>query len=101
MPLSPWNFIVKKMAKMKADQGRVILHEGKEFVAGPNPYETFDYGADAKGYWGVSHVKQINNFYDALDKTDELHLSGEEALKTQKMMGAIYESGKKQERIYL
>ncbi|WP_254664544.1 Gfo/Idh/MocA family oxidoreductase [Gottfriedia luciferensis] len=89
------------LAKMVADRGVVSLKDGREFVADNNPNETFDYGNGAKGYWGVSHVKQINNFYESLNDHSQLHITGEEAMKTQKMICAIYESGKKKERIYL
>ncbi|MES9684131.1 Gfo/Idh/MocA family oxidoreductase [Gottfriedia acidiceleris] len=89
------------LAKMVSDRGVVSLKDGREFVADNNPNETFDYGNGAKGYWGVSHVKQINNFYESLNDHSQLHITGEEAMKTQKMICAIYESGKKKERIYL
>lgn len=67
------------LAKMIADRGVVSLKDGREFVADHNPNETFDYGNGAKGYWGVSHVKQINNFYESLNDHSQLQITGEEA----------------------
>ncbi len=89
----------KGIAKMVADRAVVTLNDGREFIADNNPLETFDYDSGAKGYWGVSHVKQINNFYDSLRDNKTPTISGAEALKTQQMIAAVYESGKKKERI--
>lgn len=86
-------------AKMVADKGIVTLNDGREFIADNNPQETFRYDTGAKGYWGVSHVKQIHNFYDTLNNNACLDISGEEALKTQEMICAIYASGKTKQRV--
>ena len=48
-----------------------------------------------KDYWGIHHVKQIRQFYDALMGRAELEISGEEALKTHRLVMDIYEIGKK------
>ncbi|TRZ38971.1 gfo/Idh/MocA family oxidoreductase [Niallia circulans] len=87
------------IAKMVADRATVRLMDGREFIADNNPQETFHYDNGAKGYWGVSHVKQINNFYESLKSGAAPDVTGEDALKTQKMICAIYESGKKRERV--
>ena len=81
-------------ANMVGDRATVKLHDGREFVADNNPHETFEYDTGAKGYWGVSHIKQINNFYTALKEGKQPDITGEEALKTQKMIAGIYESGR-------
>ena len=47
-----------------------------------------------KDYWGVHHVKQIRQFYDALLGRAELEISGEEALKTHELIMTIYKIGK-------
>ena len=88
------------LVKMVADRATIRLHDGREFIADNNPLETFHYENGVKGYWGVSHVKQINNFYESLVNGTPLDITGEEALKTQKMICAIYESGKKKERVH-
>lgn len=47
-----------------------------------------------KDYWGIHHVKQIRQFYDALLGKEELEISGDEALKTHKLIMEIYKIGK-------
>src|SRR5699024_5188419 len=69
------------IAKMVADQATVTLNNDQVFIAYNNPLETFTYEDGVKGYWGVSHVKQINNFYDTLQGKAELDIPAEEALK--------------------
>ncbi|NMA91214.1 MAG: Gfo/Idh/MocA family oxidoreductase [Amphibacillus sp.] len=87
------------IAKMLADQATVTLNNGQTFIADDNPLETFTYEDGVKGYWGVSHVKQINNFYDTLSGKAVLDIPAKEALKTQQMINAIYQSGKEKRRI--
>ena len=70
-------------------------------IADNNPNETFDYGNGAKGYWGISHTKQIKNYYDSLSLGVEQDITGEKAIKTQKIICSIYESGKKRVKIKL
>ncbi len=89
----------KGFAKMVADKATVELNDGRTFIADHNPLETFTYESGVKGYWGVSHVKQINNFYETLQGNAELDITGEEALATQKMINAIYQSGKEKRRV--
>lgn len=90
----------KGIVKMVGDRATIKLDDGREFIADRNPHEVFEYETGAKGYWGVSHVKQIDNFYASLSAEKQPHITGEEALKTQRMIAAIYESGKKREKIY-
>ena len=55
-----------------------------------------DFSADYNGgkdYWGFQHVRQIRQFYAALRGEEPLDISGEEALKTHKLICAIYENG--------
>ena len=86
--------------KMVGEEGRVSYHDGREFVARPNPAETFDYGG-GPSYWGASHVKQIDQFYDALAAGETPEIDGREAYKTQQMVCAMYASGKTGKRIIL
>ncbi|PXW91076.1 putative dehydrogenase [Streptohalobacillus salinus] len=87
------------VAKMVADKATVTLTDGRSFIADHNPLETFTYDSGVKGYWGVSHVKQINNFYDVIRGEATLDVPAEEALKTQQMINAIYQSGHEKQRI--
>ncbi len=88
------------LAKIVKDKGIVELENGKKYVANRNPNETFDYG-DVKSYWGVSHIKQINNYYESLQKGVKPDIAGTDAIKTQEMICAIYESGKKEIKVEL
>ena len=46
-----------------------------------------------KDYWGFQHIRQIKQFYDACLKQSPLEISGEEALKTHKLIMEIYNQG--------
>ncbi len=50
---------------------------------------------NGKDYWGVHHVRQIKQFYDALLGKEPLDISGEEALKTHELIMNIYKIGRK------
>ena len=47
-----------------------------------------------KDYWGFQHIRQIRQFYNALLKKEPLEISGEEALKTHRLIMDIYKMGK-------
>jgi UDP-N-acetyl-2-amino-2-deoxyglucuronate dehydrogenase len=85
----------KGMIKMVGERASIKFYDGRELIADRNPNETFNYGDGKKGYWGVGHQKQIGNFYDALEKGIAPDITGEEAVKTQKVICEIYESGRK------
>ena len=89
----------KGIAKMVADRASIKFYDGREYIADVNPNETFDYGDGAKGYWGVNHIKQIKNYYESLEKGVQPDITGKEAIKTQKMICAIYESGKTKKKV--
>lgn len=57
--------------------------------------------AGGKDYWGFQHIRQINQFYNAVLGKEELQISGKEALKIQKLICTIYESGKSGKTIEL
>ena len=47
-----------------------------------------------KEYWGFQHVRQIREFYASVREGRPPEISGEEALKIQKIVCAFYESGR-------
>ena len=47
-----------------------------------------------KEYWGFQHVRQIREFYASVREDRPPEISGEEALKIQKIVCAFYESGR-------
>jgi UDP-N-acetyl-2-amino-2-deoxyglucuronate dehydrogenase len=91
----------KGIASMVGDRAHVKLKDGREFIADTNTSETFSYGDGVKGYWGVSHTKQIKNYYSSISAGLQPDINGEEAIKTQKMICGIYESGTKRVKIEL
>lgn len=46
-----------------------------------------------KDYWGFQHIRQIEQFYKACLGQAPLEISGEEALKTHKLIMEIYQQG--------
>jgi predicted dehydrogenase len=46
-----------------------------------------------KDYWGFQHIRQIKQFYQACLGNEPLEISGEEALKTHKLVMEIYAKG--------
>ena len=46
-----------------------------------------------KDYWGFQHIRQISQFYKACLGEEELEISGEEALKTHRLIMEIYAKG--------
>jgi predicted dehydrogenase len=54
--------------------------------------DTVDYGG-GKDYWGFQHIRQIEQFYKACLGQEELEISGEEALKTHKLIMDMYDKG--------
>lgn len=49
---------------------------------------------DGKDYWGRQHFTQINQFYKACLKLEELEITGEEGLKTHKLVCELYKKAK-------
>ncbi len=88
----------KGFVKMEGDKAVVRFKDGRQLIADKDPKESFNYG-NVKSYWGVSHVKQINNYYEALTKCVQPEITAEDAYKTQRLICAIYESGKSRKRI--
>lgn len=91
-------FCENGIVKIIADRAEIHFNDGRTYIADNNPNETFDYG-NVKTYWGVSHIKQIQRFYDDLNNNRQPEINGNEAIKTMKMICSLYDSGKKNERI--
>ena len=84
---------------IKADRCEITMKDGRKYVADKVPGEGFNYG-NVKGYWGISHVKQIRAFYESFAKGEQPFINGREAMKTMKMICTIYDSGKEKMRKY-
>lgn len=59
------------------------------------------YYEGGKDYWGFQHIREIADFYNAVEQGIEPTISGKEALKIQKLICAIYESAKSGKTIFL
>ena len=75
------------------DDAYIVYNDGTREEAHQSDCKV-DYRS-GKDYWGIHHIRQIKQFYDALLGIEPLEISGEEALKTQALISAIYEVGKK------
>ena len=75
------------------DDAYITYNDGTSEEAHPEK-EHISYGG-GMDYWGIHHIKQIRQFYKALRGVEPLELTGEEALKTHRMVMDIYELGRK------
>jgi UDP-N-acetyl-2-amino-2-deoxyglucuronate dehydrogenase len=89
------------IAKMVGDKATITFNDGNVISRDADQSEAVDFGNGVKSYWGVSHVKQITEFYQNLIEGKTPAIDGKEALKTQVMIASIYQSGKENKRIYL
>lgn len=83
------------------DSARIGYFKGGEESAAPKPNEYIDYGDGARDYWGYCHYNQIKDYYDALRNKRKPAITAEDALKTQRIVWAIYESSRLKKKIYL
>lgn len=57
--------------------------------------ETRLVAAGGKDYWGFQHANQIRQYYNAVLGLEPLEISGEVALKTQRLIFDMYDKGKR------
>jgi predicted dehydrogenase len=88
----------KGKINISADTCTVTFADGRSYVADKIPGETFSYG-NVKGYWGVSHIKQIEAFYKSLEKGERPFIDGHEALGTMKLVLGLYDSGRSKKKV--
>lgn len=88
----------KALVKMYSDSADVIFKDGKTIHIDRNPNEDFHYG-NVKSYWGVNHVKQIQNYYHCLVTGEKPFIPVESAYKTMEMICAVYKSGKEHRKV--
>lgn len=85
---------------MEASKSTITFYDGETLEADNDPNETVPF-APEKDYWGIGHYKQIAEYYDALIEGRQPFVNGEEAIKTQELVSAMYTSGKTKTRVYL
>jgi len=81
-----------------ADVAVISMKDGRKYEANKAPGESFPYG-NSKSYWGVSHIKQIEAFYNSLAKGEKPFIDGRDALGTMKMIFGLYDSGRQKKSI--
>ena len=74
---------------MDYDNAEIVLNDGTRITAKTNidPEVNYEGGKD---YWGFQHIREIADFYDAVENDREPTISGREALKIQKLICEIY-----------
>lgn len=91
----------KARVRLVKDSAYIGYFTGRKEKAEPRPDECIDYGDGAKDYWGDCHYYQIREFYGALRAGRKPAITGSDALKTQELVEAIYESSRRNKRVYL
>lgn len=86
------------IVNITADTCVISMNDGRKYIADPIPGEVFNYG-DVKGYWGVSHIKQIHAFYESLEKGERPFIDGKEAMDTMRMVLGLYDSGRNKKKV--
>lgn len=77
---------------MSYDDAVITFNDGSVLTAKTDAGD-IDYEG-GKDYWGFQHIRQIADFYDAVIEDREPFISGEEALKIQRLICDIYDKGR-------
>ncbi len=77
---------------MDYDNAEIVMNDGRRFTANTSVDPDVVY-EDGKDYWGFQHIRQIADFYKAVENDTEPTISGREALKIQKLICEIYKKG--------
>jgi predicted dehydrogenase len=78
---------------MDYDKAVITFSNGETLVAETKIDPNVEYEG-GKDYWGFQHIREIADFYDAIEKDREPTISGKEALKIQKLICEIYRVGR-------
>ncbi len=79
-------------AVMSYDEAKISFNDGTVLSVAQQPDGIYYEGG--KDYWGFRHIREIADFYDAVEKDRGPAISGREALKIQKLICDIYEKGR-------
>lgn len=89
----------KGIAKLAGDKAEIKIDGGETLTAENGENEFVEYGS-MKNYWGVSHIKQINDYYSSLVNGTDMFVNYNDAFATHKVMCAILKSGRENKTIY-
>jgi predicted dehydrogenase len=78
-------------AIMSYDDAQIMFNDGT--VLSVSQKSDGIYYEGGKDYWGFQHIRQIADFYDAVENNREPQISGKVALKIQKLICEIYDKG--------
>jgi predicted dehydrogenase len=82
---------------MSYDDAVITYNDGtEERISQENDEIVYEGGKD---YWGFRHIRQVKNFYDSVEAGVQPDITGREALKIQKLICAIYHSGRTGETV--
>jgi predicted dehydrogenase len=73
------------------DNATITYNDGTVEEAHPDKNPMVYPGGEV--YWGVQHIRQIQQFYKACLGLEPLEITGEEALKTHRLVMQMYECG--------
>ncbi len=77
---------------MSYDDAEITFNDGTKLSTSQQVGDIYYEGG--KDYWGFQHIRQIADFYNCVENNVEPKINGQEALKIQKLICAIYDSGK-------
>jgi len=86
-------------ATMTGDGAVIKYADGT--IESSTPEDDVTLPAGTKSYWGVSHARQIEAYYEALAQNRKPEIDGEAAIVTQRLICGIYEAGKTEDKFYL
>jgi len=86
----------KGRAVLSGDAATIIYNDGQEKTSKASDKESMPYRKD---YWGYSHIKQIQGFYDGLMGAGTARVCGGEGLITQRLINGIYASSKTGQKV--
>jgi len=86
-------------ASLIGEDAEILFTDGRKKAAGLDKEAQQQFGM--KSYWGVSHVKQIQDFYLSLEGGKPLAIDGEQGLRTQRLISGVYESAKTDRKVEL
>ena len=86
-PIEIKMFCENGKVKFGYDDAYIFYNDGTTEEAHQSDVHIVDGGKD---YWGFQHAKQISEFYKAVLGEKELEISGEECLKTHKLICDLY-----------
>ncbi len=84
----------KGIASIIGDEGIIQYEDGRRTSIPLLEEDKIDYGNNIKKYWGYYHYIEIKSIYNNIENNYPVEVSGDDSLITQRLINAIYQSGK-------